>query len=65
MIFVFPDDSRAPSFERFYDIGYWFIEGSSQIQMNMIFFHAHSDDSDIEFFAYSFDDLFDGTLKFI
>jgi hypothetical protein len=65
MILVLPDDSRGSSFESFYDIGYWFGKGSSQIQMNMILFHTHSDDGNVEFFTYSFDYLLDGTLEFI
>lgn len=64
MILVFPDDSGGSSFESFYDVRYWFAQWSSQIQMNMIFFHTYSDDGNIEFFTYSFDDLFDGTLEF-
>jgi hypothetical protein len=64
MILVFPDNTRGSSFESFYDIGYWFVEWSSQIQMNMVFFHTHSDDGNVEFFADSFYYLFDGTLEF-
>jgi hypothetical protein len=65
MILVFPDDTRGSSFESFYDIGYWFGEWSSQVQMNMIFFHTHSDDCNVELFTHSFDCVFDGTLEFI
>jgi hypothetical protein len=65
MILVLPDDSRGSSFESFYNIGYWFGEWSSQIQMNMIFLHTHSYDGNIEFFTNSFDYLLDGTLEFI
>jgi hypothetical protein len=65
MVLILPDNSRGSSFESFYDVGNWFGKWSSQIQMNMIIFHTHSDDGNVEFFTDSFDYLFDGTLEFI
>jgi hypothetical protein len=65
MIHIFPDDTGGSSFESFDDIGYWFGKGGSEVEVNMIFFHSHSYDGNIEFFTDSFDYLFDGTLEII